>query len=125
MTANYRNDAVYSKLEKIVVNAGVKIYYKKVHDDTIDGAIWARSDSESRTILMPDTDVFPDEETACVILGHEMGHILTGLDSPDDPCQRRINEETCDLIGALLYKLAVLSAEYAADESFRQAIVQE
>ena len=112
--AKYRDDAIYKALEKIITDAGIKIVYTKVPDDPIDGAIWARTDIDS--IMMPDTEEFPDEETACLILGHEMGHILSGVDSPDHPSDRRRNEAICDLIGVYLYKLAEMQAGYEAEK---------
>lgn len=102
--AEYRKDLVYIELERLIEDAGVHITYKKVHDDPIDGAIWARSDYDA--IMMPDTDEFPDAQTACLVLGHEMGHILSRLDSPDDPVERRRNEAIVDLIGVCLFQLA-------------------
>ena len=114
----YRDDPVYIQLEKIIEKAGVKIIYDRVHSDGIDGEVWARTDSDSCNILMPDTEAFPDEKTACLILGHEMGHILTGLDSPDDPIERRYNEAECDQIGVYLYKLAEMTAGHEAEKIF-------
>ena len=108
--AEYQKDLVYIELEKLITEAGVKIMYDHVHDDAIDGAIWARSDYEAMRILMPDTDEFPDPETACLILGHEMGHILSRVDSPDNPVERQKNEAICDLIGSYLYRLAEMIA---------------
>ena len=108
---NYRDGIIYKALEKIITNAGVKIVYEEVHNDIIDGEIWARADYESNMIMMPDApDAFPDEEKACLILGHEMGHILSRLDSVDDPKERERNETTCDGIGVYLYRLAELTA---------------
>lgn len=119
----YREGEVYQVLERIIKNAGVTIRYTAVHDDPIDGEIWARSDIESMSILMPDDgEAFPDEGTACQILGHEMGHIMTGLESVDyDPAIREINERTCDLIGSYLYRLAELTYENDCAEAFRRA----
>ncbi len=114
----YRDDGVYLALEQIIKSAGVSIVYTSVPDDCIDGAIWARSDSDARMIMMPDTDEFPDAETACVILGHEMGHILSGLDSPDESAERRKNEAVCDLIGYYLYKLADMTEAKQAESRF-------
>ena len=124
---NYRNDAVYMSLVKIIEAAGITIQYGKVHDDSIDGEIWARADSQSRVILMPDDGAaFPDAETACIILGHEMAHILTGLESIDyNPPIRQINERTCDLIGAYLYRLADMTAETEAENIFRNQSNQD
>lgn len=115
----YREDPIYKALEKIIVSAGVKIEYRKVPDDGIDGAIWARSDSDAMKIIMPDTEEFPNTETACLILGHEMGHILTGLESPDDPIERRKNEAVCDLMGVYLTKLADMTFEKQQEDLLR------
>ena len=113
----YREDVTYQTLEQIIESAGVSVRYGTVHSDPIDGEIWARSDIDAKLILMPDRDVFPDIETACRILGHEMGHIMTGLDSVDgDPALREINERTCDLIGAYLYRLADMTADHEAEK---------
>lgn len=105
----YTKDPTYKALEEILLNAGIKITYAEVPDDRIDGAIWARSDVNE--IMMPNTDEFPDEETACLILGHEAGHLLSGLESPDIPSFRRKNEAVCDLIGYYLYQLALWTME--------------
>lgn len=120
---DYREGIVYQVLERIIKNAGVTIKYDKVHDDSIDGEIWARSDIESKSILMPDDEeAFPDEAMACQILGHEMGHIMTGLESVDyDPTIREINERTCDLIGLYLYRLAEFTYENDCAEAFKRA----
>lgn len=121
---NYREDVVYMALEKIIKNAGVKIIYGEVHNDPIDGAIWARSDFDGKMILMPeDGEAFPDANTACKILGHEMGHLMTGLESVDgEPALREINESTCDFIGALLFKLADMTDEHEVEELFKQGL---
>lgn len=116
----YRNDETYKALEKIITAAGVDIVYRKVPNDCIDGEIWARSDDGGMSIMMPDEDVFPNEETACLILGHEMGHILSGLDSPDYPSDRRRNEAVCDLIGVYLYKLAEMTAGTELERVFQE-----
>lgn len=117
----WRKDEVYQALVKIIENAGVRITYATVPDDAIDGAIWARSDTDAMAIMMPEAeDAFPNAETACLILGHEMGHILTGADSPDEPITRRENEAVCDFIGAQLTRLAELTAGYEAEKELRQ-----
>lgn len=104
---SYRNGMIYSTLEELINAAGVEVIYEKVPDDSIDGEIWARADADANMIMMPDADdAFPDEDTACLILGHEMGHILMNIDSPDEPCKRRMNEAICDQIGVYLYQLA-------------------
>lgn len=118
----YRNYPVYDALEKLIESAGVAITYQEVPDDSIDGAIWARSDPESKEIMMPDADdAFPDEDTACLILGHEMGHILTGVDSPDAPDERRMNEAICDQVGVYLFRLACMIAENEVERQFSEA----
>ena len=51
-----------------------------------------------------------------------MGHIMTGLESIDyDPAIREINERTCDLIGAYLYRLAEMTLEHDYEEMFKKA----
>lgn len=118
---NYRDGEMYKALETIITNAGVKIIYEHVHDDSIDGAIWARADIDGNCIMMPvEGDAFPNEETATLILGHEMGHILTRNDSPDEPITRRRNEAECDLVGVYLTNLALLTYE----ESMRRKMDQ-
>lgn len=118
----YRNYPVYAALERLIESAGVTITYQEVPDDSIDGAIWARSDPESKEIMMPDADdAFPDEDTACLILGHEMGHILTGVDSPDAPDERRMNEAICDQVGVYLFRLACMIAENEVERQFSEA----
>lgn len=122
---DYRTDPIYKTLEEILQNAGIEIIYAAVPDDHIDGAIWARSDPDSNMIMMPEEpDAFPDPETACCILGHEAGHILSGVNSPDIPSIRRKNEAVCDLIGVYLYELALRTAEQQIAETFRAAVTE-
>lgn len=118
----YREGIVYKTLEKIIKSAGVDIIYTEVPDDSIDGAIWARSDYFLNKIMMPNNgDAFPDEVTACCILGHEMGHIITKLDSSDIPDERMFNEAECDKIGVYLYRLAQMIADYEFEKKMEAA----
>ena len=111
MKPKYTKGFTYQALERLIESAGVKIMYEEVPDDHIDGAIWARSDLDMNAIMMPDSDdAFPDEQTACMILGHEMGHILTRLDSPDLVYERQLNEAKCDIVGVYLAKFAEMIA---------------
>ena len=115
----YRSYPAYAALEKLIESAGVTIIYQKVPDDHIDGAIWARSDYQMNSIMMPDSDdAFPDEDTACLILGHEMGHILMIIDSSDIPDERRMNEAICDQIGVYLFNLACMIAEHEIEKQY-------
>lgn len=112
----YRDDATYKELERIIRAAGIKIEYKEIPDDTIDGEIWARGDGQD-TIEMPEADSFSSDEQACLTLGHEMGHFLSDLDSPDFPVEKRVcNEAICDLIGVVLYKLAEMTAGHKIEQ---------
>ena len=123
---NYRENEVYQTLEKIIERAGISITYEKVHDDSIDGEIWARNDGVNSIMMPEEADSFPDEETACRVLGHEMGHIMTGLHSIDGwPTVREINERTCDLIGAYLYRLAEMTYEQEIKEAFEASRQQD
>lgn len=122
---DYKEGMVYKTLEKIITSAGVQIIYDEVPDDSIDGAIWARSDYDSNQIMMPnDGEAFPDEITACCILGHEMGHIITGLDSTDIPDERMFNEAECDKIGVYLYRLAKMTADYEYEKKMEAAFAE-
>ena len=103
----YAQGMVYKALVEILEMAGFEITYQNVPNDPIDGAIWARSDEFGRIIMPEEDEAFPDEETACLILGHEAGHALSHRDSPDIPSIRRANEAVCDLIGCYLYELAL------------------
>lgn len=116
----YKDYSVYQALEKLIISAGVTVEYRKVPDDAIDGEIWARADCDARKIMMPDDEAFPDDDTATLILGHEMGHIISGNESPDDPVDRKQNEAECDLIGVYLYKLALMIAENEAEKMFKE-----
>ena len=119
--SSYREDLTYKALQEILQNAGITIIYQEVPDDSIDGAIWARADCDGMAIMMPENgDAFPDSETACCILGHEAGHILSGLNSTDLPAERRKNEAVCDLIGFYLYQLAGLTMEKKEQDRFVQ-----
>ena len=114
---SYRDDATYKTLEKMCHDAGIKIVYQPVPDDSIDGEIWARADCDSCRIMMPDSDCFDSDERACLILGHEMAHILTGADSPDVLPERVKNEAICDLLGYHLYTLADMIAGHDAEQA--------
>lgn len=109
-TPKYRDDLAYKALEKLCLDAGVRIVYQPVPDDCIDGEIWARSNGQGREITMPDTDCFDTVEMAGLILGHEMAHIITGVDSPDIVPERVRNEAICDLVGYYLYQMAEMIA---------------
>lgn len=118
-TPSYRDDLVYRALEDLCIKAGVKIVYESVPNDSIDGKIWARAGCESMMIMMPDSDCFDSAERATLILGHELGHILTGVDSPDDVATRVRNEAICDLSGWLLHNLAeMIASEKLLQETF-------
>ena len=115
----YREDLVYHALENLCNTAGVKVMYESVPDVSIDGEIWARADCEGRMIMMPDSDCFDSAARATLILGHEMGHILTGVDSTDDVAMRVRNEAICDLAGWLLHNLAeMIASEKLMKETF-------
>lgn len=118
----YRNYPIYAALEKLIESAGVTVTYQEVPDDPIRGAIWARSDYHMNMIMMPDADdAFPDEDTACMILGHEMGHILMRIDSSDIPDESRMNEAICDQVGVYLFRLACMIAENEVERRFSEA----
>ena len=118
ITLKYRHDSVYMALERLCTEAGIKIVYQTVPDDSIDGEIWARSDVTMQTIIMPDQDCFDCNERAGLILGHEMAHIITGLGSPDYQPERMKNEAICDLLGSQLYRLAEMIAVAEAEKAF-------
>ena len=117
----YRNDLAYMTLVKILENAGMDIIYQEVPDDPIDGVIGARADEYDGIMMPEDPEAFPDAETACLVLGHEAGHILASVDSPDIPAERRKNEAICDLIGCCLYELACRTAEKKMKDLFEEA----
>lgn len=96
--SNYRDDVTYKTLERIIQDAGVIVRYEDVPDN-----IYART--RDSLISMP-READMDAITACIVLGHEMAHILTGLYTADDEPSHTINEATCDMIGSALYKLA-------------------
>ena len=111
MKPEYTKDAVYKTLSEWIESAGVKIIYCSVPSDCIDGEIWARADRDSRCIMMPvENDAFPDSWAAACVLGHEMGHILTGLDRPDDE-RREHNEAVCDAVGVALAEFSGMRYE--------------
>ena len=125
-TPDYAEYPAYRELVALLGNAGITVSYGDVWADSIDGDIWARTDAESRHILMPAAaDSFTDSETATVILGHEAAHILLALDSPDAPADRCINEAQCDYVGGVLFKLAEMTAGARAErELMRYALEQ-
>ena len=118
----YQTNEIYMILEELIKRTGVSIKYVKVPDDPIVGEIWARTDEQAMEIQMPDDpETFPDERKACLVLGHEMGHILTELNSPDNLVERLKNEAVCDLVGYYLYKLAEMIAGENAEKRFKEA----
>jgi len=113
--SNYYEDPVYKTLESIIKSAGVKIDYV----DVIPDDVYARSHYEGNYIQMPVTDPFDDVEHACLVLGHEMGHILSRYDSDERLEIRTYNEAVCDLIGVYLYRLACMNYEKQMETLFR------
>lgn len=122
----YRNNEIYMKLEQIIESAVVTIEYGIVPDDSIDGNIWARSDERAMKIIMPTEDVFPDDLTACRILGHEFAHILARIPSVDgDPVRREMDERACDAIGAYMVGLAEMIVGHEMESVIVAAIQKE
>ncbi|MCR5220835.1 MAG: hypothetical protein K6E31_07575 [bacterium] len=118
----YRTDETYKALEALIKSAGVKIRYTSIPDDSIKGPLWARSEPQGQIIEMPeDQTTFECTEQACLILGHEMGHILADKDSSDEITESVKNEAICDLVGYYLYRLAEMIAGTAAEERLLQA----
>ena len=97
----YRDHQGYKALENLIKAAGVKIDYVGVSND-----IYARSRMDGNYIQMPAEDNFDSVDHACLVLGHEMGHILSGLGTEDALELKAHNEAVCDLIGVYLYRLA-------------------
>lgn len=117
---SYRDSEYYRMLEHLIEDAGVKIIYEEVPNDSIDGEILARADINGRSIMMPNNESLGDED-AMLVLGHEMGHILTGTDSPDEPVSRLRNESECNLVGVLLTELAIMMYEKRRADAFSAA----
>jgi hypothetical protein len=116
---DYRQGKIYATLERIIQDAGITVRYCNIPNDSIWGACLARSSDQDECIEMPDNgDAFQDEISACLVLGHEMGHLLTGQGNSDEPDKRYIIEGTCDCIGAWLYRLADMTAATAAERDF-------
>ena len=121
ITPRYRHDPVYAVLERLCTEAGIRIVYKSIPDDSISGEIWARTDSQGQSIEMPDQDCFDCDEMASLILGHEMAHIITGLDTVDYLPERVRNEAVCDLLGSHLYSLAEMIAGAEVEAEVKKA----
>ena len=114
----YRDGDTYKALVRIIENAGVKIVYRKMPDD-----IAARADNYGQNLIeMPDDEEY-DEEQACLLLGHEMGHILSGMTGHDE--RHWIDECTCDVIGAYLTFLAEMTAGYEMEKALMNASIEE
>lgn len=111
---NYYEEPIYKILEDIIKSAGVRIDYVDVPND-----IYARSHYEGNYIQMPSKDIFDDSEHACLVLGHEMGHILSRYDTEDKLELRMYNEAVCDLIGVYLYRLACMYYEKYMEKLFK------
>jgi len=103
----WRDDKIYKVMTRIIEDAGVRIYYEPV-PERADGVVWARAEGDR--IMMPDDDrAFADPERACLILGREMGRILSHDDRLDGIGHDK-TEAVCELIGAELYRLAARTA---------------
>lgn len=109
----YTEHPAYIILENLVKSAGIKIEYVK----DIPDYDYARSKDD--IIQMPFTDdAFESVDHACMVLGHEVGHILSGLETEDALELKVHNEAVCDLIGVYLYRLAERMWEKKVAESF-------
>lgn len=110
---DYREAGNYRIMEQIVKLAGIKIVYKEIPED-----IHARTDAS--VIEMPDNpEAFPDDDqTATLVLGHELGHIISDLGDEIEPSMRARNEAVCDLIGVYLTRLADMIYEHEMEKAF-------
>ena len=112
---SYRDNAVYAELEHMAGEAGFKVVYTEVQPD-----IYAHA--RDNVIEMPEEDVFDCGEQAALILGHEMGHLLTGFGSGEILYEHQVrNEAFCDLAGVLLYQLAEATAGHKAELALMEA----
>jgi hypothetical protein len=108
----YTKDAVYRELVQICANAGVAVEYGDLPEETA-----GRSMTHMNLIEMPDQDIFPDNQTAGEVLGHELAHVLfeTLPGCMDD------EETEADKIGVALYLLAELTAINKAEAVLKNA----
>ena len=113
---DYKDDPTYKALARLASEAGMRIDYVDLSDDLL-----ART--RDRVIQMPkDGDAFGDDfEYACMVLGHEMCHEITGLDSSDFQRERVRNEAVCDLAGVFLFQLAEAIAGHEAETALMEA----
>ena len=103
MSYDYRDDGVYKIMVLMATEAGMKVTYT----DDMPEDIHARQ--RDGNIQMPtDPEAFPDDgETASIILGHEIGHYISDLETDDrSEFAHFKNEAVCDLIGVYLLRLA-------------------
>ena len=91
-------------LAELINRAGIRIEYTD-----LDGEIYGRTDTLT-VIQMPIENDFRNDMHATMVLGHEMGHILTGGDSGKTQDEQIAIEATCDLCGVILYRLAEMIA---------------
>ena len=111
---DYRDDRIYQQLHELIRMAGVNITYDVIPQEPEEcvsamAYIMREESREHGTIIMPiDGEAFPDADTACIALGHEMGHILAQISGSDCDTEglRKIREINCELIGAYLVRLA-------------------
>lgn len=112
----------FTKLSKTFVNRqGVSVRYTTVLNDQLDGELWARSSGQNLAIEMPDSDCFEQQEQAILVLGHELAHLVSRIDSSDNPVESVKNEAACDLLGSYFYNLAEMIAAHKAEQQFLTA----
>lgn len=114
----YRDNECYQVLEELIKAAGVRIVYDDVPDDSYDGPLYAKTDGYNQIMMPSDPDKFPDDETAILVLGHEMGHIIIRNERTIyDPIAQMRAESECNLVGVYLTELALMIYEQRCKEA--------
>jgi len=88
---------------RLASEAGIRTEYLKSED--LPG-VWARS--AGKTIQMHDGEIYHDEEHACFVYGHEMAHILNGIETDYvEPIAGYRFEAECDMASSFYINLAI------------------
>jgi len=127
---SYTENPVYQELVIMANNAGIKIEYREQDDDNVVGEARAPEYQEPVVDMMNNFDYGTDEHAA-FLLAHEIAHTLVSSFYSeashhfyqDTSHVRWFIEADADKIGAALYCLAEMTANFRAESVIREQVL--